>query len=59
VGAPGARVAVVAAFGMLALTPLALVTSPVIVSLSCTTVLIAAAVIDTVLRVRRGDGSRG
>ena len=59
VGAPGSLVAVVAALGMLALTPLALVTSPVIVSLSCTTVLIAAAVIDTVQRVRRGDGSRG
>ena len=59
VGAPNPLVAVVAAFGILALTPLALITSPVIVSLSCTAVLIAAAVVDTVLRVRRGDGSRG
>ncbi|MCY7412801.1 MAG: low temperature requirement protein A [Salinibacterium sp.] len=59
VGAPGALVALAAGFGMLALTPLAIVTSPVIVSLSCTTVLIAAATLDTVLRVGRGHGSRG
>jgi low temperature requirement protein LtrA len=59
VDAPGALVAVIAAIGMLALTPLALITSPVIVSLSCTAVLIAAAVTDTVIRKRRGGQSRG
>jgi low temperature requirement protein LtrA len=59
VSAPGALVAVIAAAGMLALTPLALVTSPVLVSVGCTAVLIAAATADTVLRVRRGDESRG
>jgi len=59
VGAPGVVVAIVAAFGMLALTPLALVTSPVIVSLSCTAVLIATATTDTVIRKRRGGQSRG
>jgi len=59
VGAPGVVVAIVAAFGMLALTPLALVTSPVIVSLSCSAVLIATATTDTVIRKRRGGQSRG
>lgn len=59
VGAPGVVVALIAAVGMLALTPLALITSPVIVSLSCTAVLIATAVTDTVIRTRRGGQSRG
>jgi low temperature requirement protein LtrA len=59
VGAPGVLVAIIAAIGMLALTPLALITSPIIVSLSATAVLIAAAATDTVLRLRRGDDSRG
>jgi len=59
VGAPGVLVAVVAALGMLALTPLALVTTPVLVSLTCAALLVAAATVDTVLRVRHGGLSRG
>jgi low temperature requirement protein LtrA len=59
VGAPGALMAVIAAVGMLFVTPLALTTSPALVSVACSVVLIAAASADTVLRLRRGDGSRG
>ena len=59
VGAPGVLVTLVAGLGMLALTPLALVTSPVIVSMSCTVLLVATAALDTVVRVRRGGQSRG
>lgn len=59
VGAPGVLVAVVAGLGMLALAPLALIASPVLVSLSCTALLVAAAALDTLLRVRRGGKSRG
>ena len=59
VGAPGVLVTLVAGLGMLALTPLALVTTPVIVSMSCTVLLVATAALDTVVRVRRGGQSRG
>jgi low temperature requirement protein LtrA len=59
VGAPGVLIAVVAAVGMLALAPLAFIGSPVVVSLSCTALLVATAALDTVVRVRRGGKSRG
>ncbi|UTT61465.1 low temperature requirement protein A [Microcella humidisoli] len=59
VGAPGVLVAAVAGLGMLALAPLALIASPVLVSLSATALLVATAALDTALRVRRGGKSRG
>lgn len=59
VGAPGLAVAVVGSLACAALVPVGLVVEPWLLSLLTTGVLVTAAGVDTALRLRRGDRTRG